>query len=501
MPPTHRRPMLSVALLAGLAAHAAQGGAAPQRLDYTDRKDGISCKYFDVALNAAWPQGRPEWRDADGRANGSKPYAYVRIEAGDKRRVLRANVHALVRGWWSGELDNDGILLGLAAGGTVVFHSREEADATLRPQLRLRFADGRTRYLEPSADAALDCSTYKGLGLASRMALMHQTNLALRFDLERERSKHTAGPVAAELVLVRTPDSPPTAATLAVHRLWVPFRAAPPVPPAGLARAYTGDAGIERDPDVLFVDNFDRGDISPRWKRGMKAPYRVVTRDEAAGYQALSGAALKVTIPRGGAVGLDLRYRFKQHQGSEPDEMYFRYYLRLARSWQNASDGGKLPGFAGTYGVAGWGGRPWNGAKGWSMRGNFGLPLPASHPAAGQVMLGSYAYHSKTSLYGEALPWAQASFAGLVGPERWVCVEQYLKLNTPGREDGVMRAWVDGRLAYENTQLRLRDLPSIHIEELWLNVFHGGTSTAPAAMHAYIDNVVVARRYIGPMAP
>jgi hypothetical protein len=31
-----------------------------------------------------------------------------------------------------------------------------------------------------------------------------------------------------------------------------------------------------------------------------------------------------------------------------------------------------------------------------------------------------------------------------------------------------------------------------------MNVFHGGTAVAGADMHAWIDNVVVAKRYIGP---
>jgi len=496
---TTRRVLLPTVLLACATALAADSGAARERLNYSARADGISCKYFDVALNIAWPQGRPEWRDADNRPDGTRPFATDRMEAGDKRRVRRADVLALVHGWWQGRFDNDGVLVQLAAGSHVVFHAREEADRTLRPQLLLRFADGRTRYLEPVADAALACSTYTGLGTEPRLALMRQSPLALRFDIERERTNDAEPPIAAELVLVRTPDSPAAAAEMVVQRLYVPFRAAPPAPPAGLARAYPGDVGIERDPDVLFADGFDRGKISGVWKRGMAAPYAVVEHDEANGFWPLAGPALKVTIPRGGAVGLDLRYPFKQQHGSEPDEMYFRYYLRLARSWSNASDGGKLPGFAGTYGVAGWGGRPWSGAKGWSMRGHFGLKPPATHAAAGKTMLGSYAYHSKTSLYGEGLPWAQASFAGLIGPDRWVCVEQYLKLNAPGREDGVLRVWVDERLAFENTSLRLRDLPRIHIEEVWMNVFHGGTATAPAAMHAYIDGVVIARRYIGPM--
>ena len=32
-----------------------------------------------------------------------------------------------------------------------------------------------------------------------------------------------------------------------------------------------------------------------------------------------------------------------------------------------------------------------------------------------------------------------------------------------------------------------------------MNVYHGGTSPAASDMHLYIDNVVIARRYIGPM--
>ena len=33
-----------------------------------------------------------------------------------------------------------------------------------------------------------------------------------------------------------------------------------------------------------------------------------------------------------------------------------------------------------------------------------------------------------------------------------------------------------------------------------MNFFHGGTESAPTSMHAYIDSIVVARRYIGPMS-
>jgi hypothetical protein len=65
----------------------------------------------------------------------------------------------------------------------------------------------------------------------------------------------------------------------------------------------------------------------------------------------------------------------------------------------------------------------------------------------------------------------------------------------------VLQVWVDGRLALHRADLRLRDRDDIRIEDVWMNVFHGGTAAAPSDMHAFIDQVVVARQYIGPMEP
>lgn len=114
-------------------------------------------------------------------------------------------------------------------------------------------------------------------------------------------------------------------------------------------------------------------------------------------------------------------------------------------------------------------------------------------------MLGTYAYHSKaTATYGENMPWAIGGLAGLVEPDRWYVIEQHVKLNTLGKNDGVLEVWVDGQLALTRTDIRLRDRDGVRIEEVWLNFFHGGTASAPSDMHAYIDGVVIAKRYIGP---
>ncbi len=74
-------------------------------------------------------------------------------------------------------------------------------------------------------------------------------------------------------------------------------------------------------------------------------------------------------------------------------------------------------------------------------------------------------------------------------------------MNTPEKNDGILRGWVDGRLAFEKTDVRMRDVPNLKIERIWINIYHGGTWAADSDDHLFIDNVVIAEQYIGPMLP
>jgi hypothetical protein len=492
--------MRQLLLLAPLVVLAGVWAQPVRALPFSDREDGISCTYYDVQLGIPWQPGGAGWLDTDNKPRGTRAHAVHAIEAGDVRRVRRIDATALVRGWWAGRWPNDGLLLRTTDGAGAVFHAREATDLTLRPQLVLQWPGGKRRFVEPVADATLDCSTYRGVGRSPTLTVHADKAVALRFDLARLQASEPA-PSTAELVLVRPDDRPLARGALQVFRLQPPMRPARPAPADGLASRYPGDRGIAADPDVLFADGFEGRKPEPRWAINDEAPGAIVERDDALGFAPLSGRALRVTIPRNGLLGLDMRLRLRDAHGVEPEEVYFRYYLRLARDWLGAIDGGKLPGLAGTYNKAGWGGRPWDGNQGWSLRGDFSITPPAGHAAAGRVMLGTYAYHAKSSTYGDVLVWSDGGLAGLVEPERWYCIEQHLKLNTPGREDGVLQVWVDGRLALARSDLRLRDLPGIRIEEVWMNFYHGGTRPTPQAMHAWVDGVVIARRRIGPAPP
>jgi len=222
-------------------------------------------------------------------------------------------------------------------------------------------------------------------------------------------------------------------------------------------------------------------------------PERVdtVSSDPGLGFKPLRGRALRIKVDKGGHYGASISYRFREQMGEEPEEIYFRYYLRFADDW-NPVGGGKLPGISGTYGRAGWGGRPSDGRNGWSARGLFKKQVD------GETPVGFYCYHADMKgRYGSNWVW-DTERRGYLENNRWYCIEQYAKMNTPGKNDGILRAWVDGEPGFEKTDVRMRDVDGLKIEAVWVNLYLGGTWTAKSEHHLYIDDVVIARDYIGP---
>ncbi len=142
---------------------------------------------------------------------------------------------------------------------------------------------------------------------------------------------------------------------------------------------------------------------------------------------------------------MNVGFDFADELGSEPEEIYFRYYLRFGEDWVT-EDGGKLPGISGTYGVAGWGGRPSDGTNGWSARGTFREVIPAGNTLENSVPIGNYVYHADmTGTYGDVDLW-QIGYRGILEKNRWYSVEQYLKMNTLGQNDGILEG-LDRRTA------------------------------------------------------
>jgi hypothetical protein len=74
--------------------------------------------------------------------------------------------------------------------------------------------------------------------------------------------------------------------------------------------------------------------------------------------------------------------------------------------------------------------------------------------------------------------------------------EVMLRANTPGKRDGRIALWLEGKLIADFKNLRLRDVPSLTIDRFGL-ALHIRSNTR-AETRKWYDNVVAATSYIGP---
>lgn len=456
--------------------------------------DGITRDFYNRAAGLAWTNIMGDWTDATGADQGTAPFATVGVSDNNTPEWYSWDVLSLVQGWADGTWPNKGFVL-LADGGPFDFASKEHAQAGERPELVVESSLG-TDSFEPAADAHVNSSTYQGFGDEVTLRVGTDSNVFLRFDLT---SLDGADVTSATLRLYKLQDYGGGTVDVDVFRSSHGYDRQGVQPTLGLAAAFPGDQSIETHGSVLMFSDFEGSNWKDVWTSVDDRPtLSPVDGSEANGFEAFDGSALRVQVASGNNYGGSLIYKYLDEQGQEPEEGYFRYYLRIGEDW-NPTDGGKMPGFSGTYGVAGWGGRPVDGTDGWSARGTYRTVVPDGNPLERHSAIGNYVYHADMpGSYGDVDLWLQGC-GGLLDKNRWYSVETYLKLNTPGENDGILRGWVDGRLVYERIDWRWRDVNTLKIEQAWMNFYHGGTATPPTDLHLYIDNVVVATEYIGPM--
>jgi hypothetical protein len=152
------------------------------------------------------------------------------------------------------------------------------------------------------------------------------------------------------------------------------------------------------------------------------------------------------------------------------DALYLRYYVRFEPDFDFVK-GGKLPGFYGGTQVSG--GHIPDGTDGFSTRFMW--------RTAGQGEV--YAYLPSSDTFGTSLGRGDFSFTS----GKWQCLEQQVVLNTPGASNGAVRAWLDGKLVYQNDHLLYRTVATLRIEGVFFSTFFGGgdSSWAPSRdLHA-----------------
>jgi hypothetical protein len=79
----------------------------------------------------------------------------------------------------------------------------------------------------------------------------------------------------------------------------------------------------------------------------------------------------------------------------------------------------------------------------------------------------------------------------------WYCYELMVKVNTLGQRDGVVAYWIDGQLAGRFPNLFIRSIDSLKVNYAALNLH---ASSSSRINKKWYDNVVIARKYIGPIS-
>ena len=465
------------------------------------QEDGATRDYYNLGGKLAWKNFMGDWIDASDFPQGLSPYSHAFIKDTDSIQMVEWNVTNLVKEWLTGTIQNHGLFLHVIAGkGSYNFRSREYTEnKNQRPQLIIILDDGKIFSIEPEADTYLNPTTYKSLGGKSDFLSISSgskgNNALIRFPLDSLSDRSI---ISAHLRLTTFAQYGNSNSLIGIFRCdqGTLYSA---IAQNGIAENYYKDIGISKHEDVIFATGFEKKKWLKEWSSALYN-YDTIDYDTERNFSPLSGRALRFWLVKGSHYGSGLKYKFQEKIGYEPEKIFFRYYLRLANNWNQAISGGKLPGFAGTYDKAGWGGRKPNGFDGWSARGTF-LPTiqEKSNPLVGRTPIGTYCYNaSQPTKYGEIWIWNQGKH-GFPVPDKWYCIEQYLELNTPGEKNGIIMAWIDGYQVFEKTDILFRLSENLKIEHVLPNLYHGGKAVSPHDQHIYIDNVVIAKSYIGPM--
>jgi hypothetical protein len=318
----------------------------------------------------------------------------------------------------------------------------------------------------------------------------------------------------------------------------------------GLAARYPGDAGIEKDPDVVFAESFEGSidEICGKWEQ--VAGKEIMTKSEEVPPGSAGKHSLLLTRVAGGTQGYmdggNLYRRLPNDKGGFGyDQLFFRFYMKFNREHAPIHHYGS--------GILGY-----NPASRWPM-GGAGVRPKGDHSFVTQVEPGdfrSWNFYSYWQEMGGSPPKGQTwgnSFehevpARPVEREKWICLEIMVRMNDVGDSNGEQAYWLDGKLSRKGEQvtsylgkgfpssgswtfdkffpgvvregvawdyskgkgvpieggkpfpgIRWRNVPELNANALWLYRYMSKPETGVSKV--WWDHLVVAKKYIGPLSP
>jgi len=284
----------------------------------------------------------------------------------------------------------------------------------------------------------------------------------------------------------------------------------------GIATGYPGDVGIEEHPEVIFADGFE--DIEdetmatgPEQQKGKKW-------DNAWGTVRIARESENVHSGRNAveiAHGTPRSHGADKHFERGFTTLHVRYYMKYAKNFPGCHHTGMaiLGGAPGVTIGSSTGVHP-------DGRNHFTALLDTVPPWTDWSpqppgYMDVYCYHMD-----QGREWGDLFFPtgevyppenkGLFGEhfvprphlnaqrDRWYCYELMVTANTVAERDGRIAFWVDGKLAGDFPNLRLRSVESLRANQVILSSY---SSREDPDKTLWYDDVVVATTYIGPQVP
>ena len=286
----------------------------------------------------------------------------------------------------------------------------------------------------------------------------------------------------------------------------------------GLAARYPGDDQLATIPAVAFADNFESsppGTLANGLAAEQPTPWNSpwdrawggsrITDDP--GHVHAGRRALELSINGPGSVGVG------KYVNPGFDRLFLRYYIKYDDAFPGAHHvGGWLSARAPGVPDANPGIKP-DGTNQfdvlldhWTF--DRGVPPPGHLVAYVYHMDQQHQWGEQFYPSGKTLPRVNAA-RRIFGPSfvprqdflpirgRWYCNEFMVQANTPGQRDGRVAFWVDGTLAADFPNLRFRTVDALKVNGIQVGMYE---SRDNGLKRVWIDDIVLATAYIGPMA-
>ena len=275
---------------------------------------------------------------------------------------------------------------------------------------------------------------------------------------------------------------------------------------AGIAAQYPGDEGIEKDPRVLFVEDFETGTLeetAARWGGHRLVGTWDLNSDLPAGSPGKK--SMHIAVGPEGPKNHSGAYLYTHTRGT--DRLHARFYVKFHEKH------GYLHHFVMT--IADREPTPW--PKGWAGKKPSGddhfissiEPWSFWGKVAAPGAWNFYCYWQDMKPDGRGDYWGNSFPAGndAIPRGQWICMETMVKANSADASDGEQSFWVDGKLVGRFQNIRWRSTDLLRLNSFWLqydvcgnSAKHNSDPTPQDRQYeVWFDDIVLATDYIGPV--